>query len=276
MPRSHSHGTTTDRAPASYGAAGAGSRRPRAIATRRSGTAVRRVRPCCSVAAAEQAQHEQEDVEDVEEDPRRDRHRTRHVRAAQAVEVEDREAAEDHQPGDRVDQVRVRDRDEDPDQTEHDQREQRPEQRSRPRGEIAPGRVAVRAEPRDERRGRACGLPQRRRGRSSRTRSGPDRTASPSKQPEPEQQADRELLVTSRDAMFSPKMQANAPMNISDAGAAAEIAPDIGAERRAADRQGDQAHDLAEHLVRAIARDRRAAPRPATWSYVGICSCSFT
>ena len=75
--------------------------------------------------------------------------------------------------------------------------------------------------------------------------------------------------------MFSPKMHANAPMNISEPGAAAEIAPDVRAERRAADGHGDQAHDLAKHLARAIARDRRAA-KTASSSYVGICSCSFT
>ena len=41
--------------------------------------------------------------------------------AAQAVEVEDRERAEDRQPGDAVDDVAVRDRDEQADDPEHDQ-----------------------------------------------------------------------------------------------------------------------------------------------------------
>src|SRR4051795_10076141 len=66
-----------------------------------------------SVAPAEQLKHEQEDVEDVEEDAGRDRDGASRVGAAQPVEVEDRVAAEDDKPQHRVDQICVRDRDED-------------------------------------------------------------------------------------------------------------------------------------------------------------------
>src|SRR5271165_2561789 len=99
---------------------------------------------CTSLpAAAEQVQQQQEHVEDVEEDARGDRDRARHVGAPQAVEVEDREAAEDHQAEHAVDDVAVRDRHEQRDDPEHDQREQRPEQRARPRGQVATRGVAV-------------------------------------------------------------------------------------------------------------------------------------
>ena len=81
--------------------------------------------------------------------------------AAQPVEVEDRERAEDHESGDGVDDVAVGDRDEDRDDPERDQGQQRPEQRAGPRREIAARRVAVRAERGDERCGGACRLPQR-------------------------------------------------------------------------------------------------------------------
>ena len=61
------------------------------------------------VAAAEDLKEEQEDVEDIEEDARRDRNGCVVVRAAQPVEVDDREPAEDHEPEHAVDDVRVRD-----------------------------------------------------------------------------------------------------------------------------------------------------------------------
>jgi hypothetical protein len=49
--------------------------------------------------AAEQLEQEQEDVEDVDEDARRDGHGTGRVRSAQAIEIKDRERAEDPQSG---------------------------------------------------------------------------------------------------------------------------------------------------------------------------------
>src|SRR5438876_263258 len=53
---------------------------------------------------AEQLEQEQEHVEDVEEDAAGDHHGAAGIRAAQAVEVEDRERTEDPEPGDGVDE----------------------------------------------------------------------------------------------------------------------------------------------------------------------------
>ena len=190
----------------------------------------------------------------------RDRDGAGHVGAAQPVEVEDREAAEDHQPGDGVDDVGVGDGDEDADDPEHDQRQQRPEQRARPGGEVAPRRVAVRAEAGDERRGRArppatapLGRPWRRRSAPGRRRgraAARARTAAPIASCSRPRRGD----VQAEDAGEGADEQ-------DDPGAAAEVAPDVGAERGAADGEGDEAHDLAEHGPRAIACDRRGAGR---------------
>src|SRR3954454_19695464 len=111
-------------------------------------------------AAAKQLEREQEDVEDVEEDRGGDRHRGIGGAAAQAVEVEDRERAEDPESGDRVDEVAVGDRYEDRDDAEDDQGEQGPEQSARPGREVSARRVAVGAAARDERRGGSGRLPQ--------------------------------------------------------------------------------------------------------------------
>src|SRR5215207_1633630 len=102
------------------------------------------------VVPSEELEEEEEDVQDVQEDARRDRHRLLLARAPQAVEVEHRVAAEDHESGDRPDDVLVRDRDEERDDPEHDQREQRPEQDAVPGRQVAAGGVAGRAEGRDE------------------------------------------------------------------------------------------------------------------------------
>src|SRR3954453_5589566 len=114
------------------------------------------------VASSEELQEEEEDVEDVEEDAGRDRHRGLLAGAAKTVEVEDGVAAEDHEPGDRPDQVLARDRDEDRDEPEHDQAEQRPEQDPVPRRQVAARGVAGRTESRHESTGGAGGLPDRR------------------------------------------------------------------------------------------------------------------
>lgn len=82
-------------------------------------------RACALVppAAAKQLQHEQEHVEDVQEDAGGNRDSTLHVRPPQAVEVEDRVSPEDHQPEHGVDDVGVRDRNEDRYEPEEDERE---------------------------------------------------------------------------------------------------------------------------------------------------------
>ena len=141
------------------------------------------------------AEEEQEDVQDVEEDARRDRHRVLLARAAEAVEVEDRVAAEDHEAGDRPDHVLAGDRDEDRDEPEHDQRQQRPEEDAVPRGQVAASGVAGRAEGGDERARGTGGLPQRRRiGLGVRAQDGTERQ--PQQQPEAEEERHRELLAS--------------------------------------------------------------------------------
>src|SRR3712207_4943961 len=62
--------------------------------------------------AAEQAEEQQQHVEDVQEDARRDRYGILHFGALEPPEVEHRVGAEDHEPGDGVDDVAARDRDE--------------------------------------------------------------------------------------------------------------------------------------------------------------------
>src|SRR3954451_3862311 len=102
---------------------------------------------------AEEIEQEQEDVEDVEEDARSDTYGAAGICSAQAVEVEDRERTEDPEPGARVDDVAVGNRDEDRDDPKPDEAEQGPEKRARPRGEVSARGVAVSA---------ACGAAPRR------------------------------------------------------------------------------------------------------------------
>src|SRR6202020_963494 len=86
--------------------------------------------------AAKQLEEEQKYVQDVEEDARSDRNCAGEPFAPQAVEIENREAAENCQSGNRPDHVGVRDRDEQLDDPEHDQRDQSPEQGARPRRQV--------------------------------------------------------------------------------------------------------------------------------------------
>src|SRR5437763_17182995 len=88
-------------------------------------------------AAPEQLEQEQEDVEDVEEDAGGYRDGAVAICSAQPVEVEDRERAEDPEACDGVDDVAVRDRNEDRNDPGHDQTEQRPEQCTRPAGAVS-------------------------------------------------------------------------------------------------------------------------------------------
>ena len=68
----------------------------------------------CRAAPAEDREQQQEDVQDVEEDRCREQRRGSDVlRLAQPLEVVHREAREDHEAEDRVDQLTVRDADED-------------------------------------------------------------------------------------------------------------------------------------------------------------------
>ena len=93
--------------------------------------------------APEDGEEELEDVEDVQEDRRCQKRRACDVlRGPQPLEVDHREAGEDHQPGDREDEGPARDPDEDRHDPEHDQNDQSPEAQARERREVASGRVA--------------------------------------------------------------------------------------------------------------------------------------
>ena len=92
-----------------------------------------------------------------------------------------------------VDQRPVRDVDEDRHDPEHDQREQRPEADAGERAEVAPGRVAERAEAGDEERRRRARLPEGL--RVARGVVGESRGhREPDQHPEGEEEEDRELL----------------------------------------------------------------------------------
>src|SRR3954453_3086402 len=195
--------------------------------------------------AAEQAQEQQHDVEDVEEDAGRDRHGLRHVRAPQAPEVEDREAAEDDEAEDRVDDVRARNRHEQRDEAEHDQGEQRPEQGAAPAGEVALGRVAERAQAADEQPGGTARLPQH--GRVVVRVEGEDRAGEEAEQePEAEEQRDRERLAPLRGGDVQAKDAADRRDEGNPSGAARQVAADVRPGGGEYDRDRDEAHDLAE------------------------------
>src|ERR1700754_3586563 len=123
--------------------------------TRRTPEAFRVATMSSLVPAAEEGQEQQEDVEHVEEDRGGDRHGRGLAGPAQAVEVEDREGAEDPEARDRIDDARVRDGEEDRDDPEDDQGQEGPEEPACPGGEVAAGGVAVGAIARHEERGRS-------------------------------------------------------------------------------------------------------------------------
>jgi hypothetical protein len=79
----------------------------------------------------------------------------------QTVEVNDREAAKDHQPGTRPDHVPMRDGDQQGDDPERDESDERPEQPAPPARQVPSGGVPVGPEAGDERGRDAGGLPER-------------------------------------------------------------------------------------------------------------------
>ena len=154
--------------------------------------------------------------------------------AAQAVEVEDREDSEDHEAGDGVDDVLVGDRGEDHDDPEHDQAEQRPEERAGPRAEVSAGGVAVRAVGGDERRGGAGRLPQSGRvGAGVVGDGGGDREAE--HEAEPEQQPDRELLAAPGGGDVESEDERDRGDEQHEPSHAAQVAAEVGAELGEAD-----------------------------------------
>ena len=114
--------------------------------------------PALSLARRTTAE-EQEDVDHVEEYPGRDLHGFAVVGTAQPVEVQHRVAAEDDEPEDGVDHVRVRHRDEQRDEAEDDQREEREEQEAVIDREVTADRVAHAAEAGNEQSRRTSRLP---------------------------------------------------------------------------------------------------------------------
>jgi hypothetical protein len=79
----------------------------------------------------------------------------------EGLEVERRQARENHQAEDRIDQRTVRDGDEDSNDAEQDQPDQGPEEDAGERREVAARRVAGGPEPGDEQRRRSARLPDR-------------------------------------------------------------------------------------------------------------------
>src|SRR5262249_30235767 len=148
------------------------------------------------VLASEERSEEKEHVQDVEEDRRREERRRPDVlRAAETLEVVQRDAREDHEPGDGVDQGPARDLDEDRDDAEHDQREQRPEQVPSKRRQIAACRIADRPYPGDEESRGPSRLPEDLRV-GARVVADSWRERETDEQPESEQEADGERLRT--------------------------------------------------------------------------------
>ena len=91
-----------------------------------------------SITVAEERQQQKEDIEDIQEDRRREQGRLPDVSSVpKTLEVVRRQAREDHETDDGVDQRAVRDPDEDRHDSEDDQRDQRPEEGTRNPGEIA-------------------------------------------------------------------------------------------------------------------------------------------
>ena len=80
-------------------------------------------------------------------------------------------------------------------------------------------------------------------------------------QSETEQERDASCSRPRELAMFRPKTHANAPMKNRMPDAATQVATDVRAERGKPACKGDQAHDLAEHRSRLIARQRGAVGR---------------
>src|SRR5215218_5923905 len=107
------------------------------------------------VLSADERQQQQEHVEDVEEDRGGEQRGGPDVlAAAKALEVEGRQAGEDHQAKDRIDHRAVGDLNKDRDDAEQDQPDQSPEEGAGKPRQVAPGRVAGGPEPGDEQRRR--------------------------------------------------------------------------------------------------------------------------
>ena len=158
-------------------------------------------------------------------------------------------------PEDRVDQLTVRDPDEDQDDPEDDQRDQREEHDARERRQVAPRRVAGSAEPGDEERGRGSRLVDRLRV-GVRVVGDRRRDREAHQQTEPEQQADRELLgALDREAQAE---QACDRGDEPEEAPARRVASQIGATREERGRDGDEAHGVGEEGARRVLLGDRA------------------
>ena len=152
---------------------------------------------------------------------------------------------EDRQPEDRVDQLAVRDLDEDQDDPEDDQRDQRPEAEASDRREVAPGRVARGAESGDEQRGRAARLPQGLRVRARRSRRssvrGRARSGAPNAKSSPIASCSDRCGRDVDGRAGTP----NAAMN-RDHAPPRQVAAEVGAQGEEGRGNRDEAHRLAE------------------------------
>ena len=120
---------------------------------------------------------------------------------------------------------------------EHDQGQERPEQRASPRAEVSARGVAVRAKSGDECRGRAGRLPQRGRiGARVVGDDGCDRETE--QQAEPEHEPDRELLAAPGRGEVESEDGCERADEQQQPGPAAQIAAEVGAQRGEPDRDG--------------------------------------
>jgi hypothetical protein len=128
------------------------------------------------------------------------------------------------------------------------------------RGEVSPRGVAVGPAGGNEPCGGSRRLPQGRRvGAGVFGDERGDRQAE--QQPKPEQQPDRKLLAALRGGDVQADDACERGNEQDEAGRAAQIAAEVGAERRESDRDGDVPHDLARQLPSLVTRDRLGVER---------------
>jgi hypothetical protein len=185
---------------------------------------------------------------------------------AQPLEVEHGESGEDHQAKDRVDQLGMRDLDEDRHDAEDDERHQRPEAHPRERAQVTAGRVARSTESRDEQRGGPARLPERARVHAP-VVGDHRRHGEPDQQAERGEQPDGQLDGLARSEPHADQ-DGEGGDEEDDAYAAPQVAPQPGAGREQRRGERDVAHGLREQGVRLASGGRPHLPIGTGLSHV--------